>query len=113
MVDLMSPQVVQRHVNSYLIRSFGVFKDGDCGGRLTQAVYNYYSNFIGRKDGNHAIVVRPDDNAECSPNDKLGEQAGSMYEVFNQKCMNALDDNIREGLEQMKEMAEKIASMYR
>lgn len=101
MVDLMSPQVVQRHVNSYLIRSFGVFKDGDCGGRLTQAVYNYYSNFIGRKDGNHAIVVRPEDNAECSPNDKLGEQAGSMYEVFNQKCMNALDDNIREGLEQL------------
>ena len=101
MVDLMSPQVVQRHANSYLIRSFGVFKDGDCGGRLTQAVYNYYSNFIGRKEGNHAVVVKPEDNEECSPNNKLGEQTGTMYEVFNQKCMNALDDDIREGLEQL------------
>ena len=99
MVDLMSPQVVQRHVNSYLIRSFGVFKDGDCGGRLTQAVYNYYSNFQGRKDGKHLVVVNPESNEECSPNNKLGDQTGTMYEVFNKKCMDALDDDIREGLE--------------
>ncbi len=101
MVDLMSPQVVQRHVNSYLIRSFGVFKDGDCGGRLTQAVYNYYSPFIGRKEGNRTVVVNSDDNGECSPNNKLGDRDGTMYEVFNQKCMNALDDGIRKGLEQL------------
>jgi len=37
MVDLKSPQVVQRHVNSFLVRAFGVFSDGKKGGKLTQA----------------------------------------------------------------------------
>ena len=99
MVDLMSPQVVQRHVNSFLVRAFGVFRNGDCGGRLTQAVFNYYSPFVGRREGRFEVVVRPDDNAECSPNERLGDPVGTMYEAFNRKCMEPLPDNVRDGLE--------------
>lgn len=99
-VDLLSPQVVQRHVNSFLIRSFGVFKGGDNGGKLTQAVFDYYTNFEGRKNGRHLIIVDPETNDECTPNTKL-ETEGTMYDLFNKKCLEALDDNVRKELEEL------------
>ena len=100
-VDLLSPQVIQRHVNSFLIRSFGVFRDGDCGGKLTQCVYNYYSNFQRMKDGKRDVIVKFENNEECTPNDKLGNSDKTMYETFNSKCSNPLDIDIRKELEQL------------
>lgn len=99
-VDLLSPQVVQRHVNSFLVRSFGVFSGGDNGGKLTQAVFDYYTNYEGRKNGNRMIIVDPETNDECTPNTKL-ETKGTMFELFNNKCLEALDGKVRNELEQL------------
>lgn len=41
-VDLNSAQVIQRHINSFLIREFGVF--GMAGGSITEQVISYYTN---------------------------------------------------------------------
>lgn len=40
-VDLLSPQVVQRHANSFLIRSLGVFGNGS----VNQKVIDFYTTF--------------------------------------------------------------------
>ena len=42
-VDLNSAQVIQRHINSFLIREFGVF--GMAGGSITEQVISYYTNY--------------------------------------------------------------------
>lgn len=96
-VDLMSPQVVQRHVNSYLVRAFGVFSEGDKGGSLTQGVVNYYTTFHIHSEGGR-FVVKNDNNETMTPLKKLGEEKGTMYELFNQKCSEQLDDAIRTDL---------------
>jgi hypothetical protein len=101
MVDLMSPQVIQRHVNSYLIRSFGVFSDGDKGGKLTQKVFNYYSPFDGQKDRARIEIIDPATNVECSPVDMLGHKEGTMYEQFNERCMQRLPDDVHDGLKML------------
>lgn len=99
-VDLKSPQVVQRHANSYLVRAFGVFTDGENGGKLTQGVVDYYTTFHIHNEGGR-LVVKGIDNETKDPTDKLGEQAGTMYELFNRKCSEQLDQNIRAGLDEL------------
>lgn len=56
-VDLMSPQVVQRHVNAFLIRESGVFNMGDKGGNLSQRVLDFYTDLRTESEGNHYKVV--------------------------------------------------------
>ena len=100
-VDLQSPQVVLRHINSFLIRSFGVFTDGSNGGRLTQKVANYYTPF--------EITVRPGKieiidvitSSEVDPNQLLGNPNGTMYEQFDHKCSEPLSDELRAGMTQL------------
>lgn len=101
MVDLMSPQVVQRHVNSYLVRAFGVFKDGDEGGKLTQKVLNYYTNFIFIREDKKTVVVDPATNSTQEPTAKLGDETGTMYARFNLMCSQALDETVRDELNQL------------
>lgn len=48
-VDLNSTQVIQRHINSFLIREFGVF--GMAGGSITEQVISYYTNYQIVPDG--------------------------------------------------------------
>lgn len=100
MVDLMSPQVVQRHANSYLIRAFGVFRDGDDGGKLTQTVSNYYTTYVLRNVEGRLKVYDAENN-EKGPKDGLGDEAGSMYEQFNIQCSLRLDDLVRKELQQL------------
>ena len=95
-VDLMSPQVVQRHINSFLIRSFGVFKDGANGGRLTQKVADYYTPFEVRISNGKIVILNG--NKEADPDDLLGNPSGTMYERFNLMCSQPLDTEIRENL---------------
>lgn len=96
-VDLQSPQVVQRHVNSFLIRSFGVFTDGANGGRLTQKVADYYTPFEVRVCDNKKIVFLRG-SSETDPNDLLGDPKGTMYEKFNILCSKPLENEVREEL---------------
>lgn len=101
MVDLMSPQVVQRHVNAYLVRTFGVFTEGDEGGKLTQKVLHYYTPFIFLREDKKWVVVDPKTNSTQEPTAKLGDETGTMYARFNQMCRQALADDVREGLNQL------------
>ena len=95
-VDLMSPQVVQRHVNSFLVRSFGVFSEGSNGGRLTQKVADYYTPFEVRISNGKIIILNGPNEAD--PDDLLGDPKGTMYEKFNQMCSKPLDPEVREDL---------------
>lgn len=96
-VDLNSPQVVQRHANSFLIRSFGVFTEGANGGRLTQKVADYYTPFEVRVSEGKIYIL--DGNRETTPDDLLGNSHGTKYENFNNCCTKPLEDNVRTGLE--------------
>lgn len=57
-VDLNSAQVIQRHINSFLIREFGVF--GMAGGSITEQVINYYTNYqiVSDGDSNHFKIKK-------------------------------------------------------
>lgn len=94
-VDLNSAQVIQRHINSFLIREFGVF--GMAGGSITEQVINYYTNYqiVSDGDSNHFKIKRKKDNAPVSPLDGLGDETGTPYEAFNNKCSEALSDDLR------------------
>ena len=76
-VDLNSAQVIQRHINSFLIREFGVF--GMAGGSITEQVISYYTNYQIVPDGesNHFKVKKKADNAPISPLDGLGDETGT------------------------------------
>ena len=97
-VDLKSPQVVQRHVNSFLIRAFGVFSEGANGGSLGQKVADYYTNFEIRLSQGKLIVLNG--SSEADPKDLLGNPADTMYERFNKMCCKPLSaiPNLKENL---------------
>ena len=99
-VDLKSPQVVQRHVNSFLIRAFGVFTEGSNGGRLTQKVADYYTPFE-VKVINGKIEFIKDNSSNADPNDLLGDPKGTMYEKFNILCSKPLEQEVREDLKKL------------
>lgn len=98
-VDLQSGQVIQRHVNSFLIREFGVF--GMAGGSITGQVLSYYTNYELVPDGENSIhfkIKKKVDHAPVSPLDGLGDAAGTPYEAFNNKCTEALSNELRRKL---------------
>lgn len=97
-VDLNSAQVIQRHVNSFLIREFGVF--GMAGGSIKEQAISYYTNYAIVPDGesNHIKIKRKADNSPVSPLDGLGDETGTPYEAFNNKCSEALSDGLRRKL---------------
>lgn len=92
-VDLKSPQVVQRHVNSFLVRSFGVF-----GGSLQQRVVDFYTPFHIDKAPSGYKQVIDRNNAVVSPDQKLGQTDGTMYERFNKCCDQALSEELYQKL---------------
>lgn len=98
-VDLNSGQVIQRHINSFLIREFGVF--GMAGGSITEQVVSYYTNYKIEPETEGSIrfrIKRKDNNAPVSPIDGLGDETGTPYEAFNNKCSEALSDELRRKL---------------
>ena len=95
-VDLMSPQVVQRHANSFLIRSLGVFGNGS----VNQKVIDFYTNFHIEHLGRGEWVVRDLGNRTQDPITKLGNPEGTMYESFSQNCHpETISSAIRENME--------------
>ena len=65
------------------------------GGSITEQVVNYYTNYELVPDGesNHIKIKRKIDHAPISPLDGLGDETGTPYEEFNNKCSEALSDN--------------------
>ena len=95
-VDLNSSQVIQRHINSFLVREFGVF--GMAGGSITGQVLSYYTNYEIVPEGEGSIhfkIKRKADHSPVSPLDGLGDETGTPYEAFNNKCSEALSDELR------------------
>lgn len=97
-VDLNSAQVIQRHINSFLIREFGVF--GMAGGSINEQVISYYTNYEIVQDGdsNHIQIKKKSDHAPISPLDGLGDEVGTPYAVFNNKCCEAISDTLNRKL---------------
>ena len=102
-VDLNSKQVVMRHINSYLIRSFGVFTSGDNGGSLNQKVVDYYTSFKRDWDKNEKHEVY--NNAEgdnITVKDGLGDGSGRYLE-FDNNCQKPISDEMRSDLSKLVE----------
>ena len=95
--DLNSAQVVQRHVNAFLVREFGVFGIGEHAGSINQKVADYYTTFVRGKEGSHVRFYKAD-NSPASPNDLLGETTGTPYELFNERCAQGPSDELRNKL---------------
>lgn len=93
-IDLMSPQVVQRHVNSFLVRSFGVFGQGN----INQKVVNYYTPFVIISENGYHKVKDPLTNKLMQPDAVLGNPKGTCYESFNTHCDEPISDELRENL---------------
>ena len=100
-VDLQSAQVIQRHVDSFLVREFGVFDMGDNGGSITQQVINYYTNYKLERDGDshHFSILQKIGNGAVDPGDGLGDPTGTPFEKFNILCdEKSKDSDLRKKL---------------
>ncbi len=93
-IDLMSPQVVQRHVNSFLVRAFGVFGHGN----INQRVANYYTPFSIVKVDGKTKVKDELSNKLMQPDAKLGNPEGTCYDRFNKCCDQPISDELRTSL---------------
>lgn len=80
-VDLKSPQVVQRHANSFLIRSLGVFGNGS----VNQKVIDFYTTFHIERPNKEWHVFNLNNETQ-DPDKKLGSPVGTMYAEFEEKC---------------------------
>ena len=96
--DLTSAQVIQRHVNAFLVREFGVFGMGSHAGSINQKVADYFTPFEYGREGNHVNYFK-ENNEKATPVDGLGNQKDTPYERFNDCCANALDPVLRRKLE--------------
>lgn len=96
-VDLKSPQVIQRHVNSFLIRAFGVFSVGQDGGGINQRVINFYTPFLFTTEGTKPRRLRIQDAGGngVEPPRLLGDTANTPYEKFNELCGLPLEKETR------------------
>ena len=98
-VDLDSQQVVMRHVNSYLIRQFGVFASGNNGGSLNQMVLDYYTPFTPVWDKNLRCYIYYDENKqEIDVNSGMGDPAGTNYQIFSDKCSQSMSKEMKEDM---------------
>lgn len=100
-VDMNNEQVIQRHINSFLIREFGVF--GMAGGDISEQVLNYYSNYEIVRDGdsNHIRIKRKSDHTPVSPKDGLGASEGTPYEKFNAECLKPLSCRTKKNIRKL------------
>ena len=99
-VDLDSRQVVMRHVVSYLIRSFGVFANGNNGGSLMQTVVDYYTPFIGEWNRKYCCYIYYDkDNKEIDVDSGMGSPIGTNYQIFNDRCSQSMSSKMKKDMQ--------------
>lgn len=98
-VDLTSPQVVQRHVNAFLVRESGVFRGGERGGKISQRVFHYYTK-LGYDDADgHSHLTKPN-GSHIFPFAKedyefVVDESGTKYEDFNKFCETPLPPEVQ------------------
>ena len=100
-VDLDSQQVVIRHINSYLIRQFGVFTTGDNGGSINQKVVDYYTSFQRSWDNiYHCEVYNNENGRKIDVEDGIGNGKGRFMD-FDSECRKPIKDSIKEDLNKL------------
>lgn len=106
-VDLDSQQVIMRHVVSYLIRSFGVFGQGENEGSLNLKVADFYTPFHASWNNNyHCHVYYDDTNAEVTIEHGLGELNDRVgCQIFDKHCSESMKPDM---LEDMKVLLKDI-----
>lgn len=97
-VDLDSQQVVMRHVNSYLIRQFGVFANGNNGGSLNQTIFDYYTPYIGKWEDHHCNYYDDQNNRVKSVSFGMGDSEGTNYDKFNACCSQSMTPEMKEDM---------------
>ena len=87
-VDLLSEQVVERHVNSFLVRAFGGFGAPETGGSLSQKVVDFFTPFkIQKQAGNGWLrVVDAQTGQQILPTARMGDMNATRYSQFVAKC---------------------------
>ena len=101
-VDLKSEQVVQRHVNSFLIRYFGVFGAGKESGKLSQRVFNYYSDFHwGQFNGHRDVLTTSDSPVSLGMASPLGDVDNTLYKAFDIACSQEISEDLKAKLTQL------------
>lgn len=96
-VDLDSRQVVMRHVNSYLIRTFGVFASGSNGGSLQQKVLDFYTPFETQKaKGDYPRYYN--NGNEIGVADGLGDKTNTKYMEFAEACGKPMTPEMKKQL---------------
>ncbi|MDE6741047.1 MAG: DEAD/DEAH box helicase, partial [Muribaculaceae bacterium] len=107
-VDLQSPQVVQRHVNAFLIRESRVFDMGEKGGNLSQRVLDYYTDLRIEKEGNHykavdttghEVIPIDEQTPESSHIMLIDEDLSIPYFHFNRFCLTTPSTGLQKRLE--------------
>ena len=99
-VDLDSQQVVMRHVNSYLIRQFGVFARGEKGGSLNQTIIDFYTNFTAEWNAKYGCYIYYDENnRKIDVESGMGDPEGTNYQIFNDKCSQSMTTEMKEDMQ--------------
>lgn len=105
--DLSSAQVIQRHINAFLVREFGVFRLSTHGGSINQKVAEYYTLFKRENNNGYIEYIMPDGH-KANPTDGLGdiemlttkgELLRTPYEIFNNCCIQKINDELKKKLE--------------
>lgn len=97
-VDLDSQQVVMRHVNSYLIRQFGVFASGNNGGSLNQTVFDYYTPFIGKWEDHHCNYYDDQNNLVDNVSFGMGDPSRTSWHTFDEKCSQSMTPEMKKDM---------------
>ena len=97
-VDLDSQQVVMRHVDSYLIREFGVFANGNNGGSLNQTVFDYYTPFKGKWEDHHCNYYDDDNNLVDSVSFGMGDPSRTSWHTFDEKCSQSMTAKMKDDM---------------
>ena len=97
-VDCDSKLVVQRHVNSLLLRDSGLFNNGK-NNNLDQQIIDFFTSFkfgINIKNGNtdYTRVISRDTGDQIFPsiNEPLGSNSGTIYQNFINYILSSPDE---------------------
>ena len=97
-VDLNSKQVVQRHVNSFLLRSSEILFDGE-GNNLDQKVISFFTPFRFRLNSNNQTLnyedIRDENDDTRSIQDGLGDKEQTKYMRFKEWVIDAKNIKIK------------------
>lgn len=112
-VDLLSPQVIQRHANAFLFRASGVFFNAVKGSKnnLGQEVIAFFTPYcfdLNEKIRTFTIRTNDAESIEIYPDDGLGDETKTRYYAFLNYLNGGKDEEGNTAIESHKESLNKI-----